>query len=58
MHKDAIGNYLNIGDEIYYAKGNHLYRGHVEAMTPKMIRTTSERLVYPSDCIRPGMRPV
>lgn len=58
MKKDAAGNYLNVGDEIYYAKGNHLHRGHVEAITDKMIRTTSDRLVYPSDCIRPGVHPI
>ncbi len=62
MHKDAAGNYLNIGDEVWYAKGNGLYHGFIQATTPKMVRvgrpnSNFNNLIYPDDCIIPGRLP-
>jgi hypothetical protein len=56
MHRDIMGVYINVDDSIAYAKSNHLHRGLVIGVTPKMLRivrvgSTYDQLIFPSDCI-------
>lgn len=59
MHKDILGNYINVGDGVVYCTpSTNLRKGVVASITPKMIRMVDGRLVWPYNCILPGRLPV
>jgi hypothetical protein len=60
MHKDRVGNYINVGDDVVYISPYYrrLKRGKVAKLTPSMVRMEDDTLCDPENCILVGRMPV